>query len=133
MNGVDYQEVPELDLTILTIARANKLTEIDRFLAAKDSDGRTKFLIIRVAAGIIGSYSIEDLKRLLMSRRKSVFSHRRGGHSIFVLEGKNDAPLIRWLKAYAEGSLKWPVQYHLAASMDEAMDLVRGLRRKHSA
>ena len=77
MRGIEYQRVPELDLAVLRIAHARKLAEIDSFLAAKDAEGRSRYLIVHIGEGVVGTYSIEDLKRLLMARREAVVSGAR--------------------------------------------------------
>lgn len=126
MRAIEIEPVPELDLSILSIRQGINFDRLNDFIGENFLQEPTRHLIVYLATGVTGLFSVDEMKRLLATRLENA-QMRYGGHTVFVLEDQNDGPFMRWFRAYAKHELDWPVQYHFSDSIPNAINLIRDL------
>lgn len=124
MKKFEVQINDELDLRIVRIVEP--VTFDDLIGLATQDFGRVirQNLIWEFAPGTLQFLDVESIKGNLDMRRRE-HEQRAGGHTVMVAHDPSEEMLIKWYKSFAEALPFHDVQFHVCASMDEAMEIIR--------
>lgn len=123
---IEFEAYPDQMLSVLTLHKGTNAEVLAEFISDYYGNFPAKHLIVHIKHGVTGHFSIDELKGLLWSNLERA-QVRRDGHTVFVLDDKNDIPMLRWLKVFSERDAKWPVQYHFADNLEDALALIATL------
>ncbi len=124
MTKFDVQIDEALDLRIIHVLEKVTAKEVAAFLDEQRSLRTTKNVIWVLSPGSLQLLDLEELKELMVSRMDYILQ-RAGGTTTFVSSEVSEQMLSKWYAYFAETLPFNEVGYGVAATLDEAIDMVR--------
>jgi len=120
----DVQLDEELETRIIRVLEPIRFDDLLQ-LFEKDIEPRIlSHTIWEFEPGSLQFLNLDELKRFLSVRRTNI-ERRRGGYTILVAHESSEKMLVKWYKSFAESLPFHDVQFLLAPSLEEALDILR--------
>lgn len=125
MPNLEINVVEELDLRILRVNGAQTYNELLAWLEQAIKPPIRRNLIWVIAPGSLQLLSTDDLKKFL-SEREALLLQAADGQTAFVIGDEAEQALTKWYIALAGEAGKSSVQFMIATSEAEGLDLIKG-------
>lgn len=124
LSKIAVQIIDELDVRVATVNGAVSFADMVNFFEHELEPRIVLNTIWDIQPGALQQLNIEELKRFVAIRRTNI-EYRRGGKTILVASEASERVLIKWYKTFVEGLDFHDVKFHVADSLEEALNILR--------